>query len=1027
MRQMLFLVFLGVAFDTSATRAADLRFFDDATLRAVQFIDAKEGWAAGDEGIILHTIDGGQSWERQVTGVRASLRSVCFLDPYVGWAVGREELPSGGSLGVVLFTRDGGVEWQRLLPGALPGLNQVRFLDKRTGFLLADTAEQFPSGLFKTTDGGKTWDPVMGPPASGWRGADFHDANTGVLVGPWKGLVTLRQGVFGKAHLDERGDLGARCLHAVQILPQRIVAVGDGGLVLTSASAGAAWGFADLQLPKDVAACLDFRAIHGVGKHAWVVGRPGSFVLATTDAGATWALQPTGHTTPLHGVFFLDSQRGWAVGDLGAILSSNDGGKTWKVQRQGAKRSSALFVHARGEDIPMDTIAALGAQQGYVTSALRVVAADPASAPPRRAADDLRLAAAARLAGGATAESLWHFPHPPHLAFADKHALLEHWNRGHGNRADREVLRQLVLALRIWRPDCVITDALDGKSSHPPGTLVAEALVEAVKQAGDAKTFPEQLDTLGLHAWQVKRLFAPGEGGVVQDNHEPHQRLHGTLREFAFDPANLLSDARTAIPPRREYRLLASADAGAAAGTTLIAGLNPTVGDARRPIDSEERPDPQLVDVIRQRRHLLALAENLKQDEHALAQIAALLRKLPDEQAAPAVFTVADLFARRGQWDLAREAFLLMVDRYPAHPLSADAYRWLIRHNTSSEVRRRYELQQFVQVKNLSFHENPEFTKNKPGNPIQQTNAVEPVQNHQLVYLGNQSTSREWQRGSLEFGKRLSAFGPLFSSDPSVQFCLQASKRRLGDAKAGDWYGRFKNYVTKGPWHDAAHAEDWLANRNGPTPRRLALCRLTDRRPHLDGKLDDACWQGLKPLVLEDASGAAADDYPTEVRFAYDQEFLYVALRCRHPEGLQQPLVKERGRDADLDAFDRVGLLFDLDRDYATYYHMQVDQRGCVRDDCWGDLSWSPKWYVSAVNDATSWTIEAAIPLGELTREPVELGSAWACNIVRTIPGKGVQAYSLPADTTPRPEGMCLLLFQQDPARNAAQPMQKAP
>ena len=37
-----------------------------------------------------------------------------------------------------------------------------------------------------------------------------------------------------------------------------------------------------------------------------------------------------------------------------------------------------------------------------------------------------------------------------------------------------------------------------------------------------------------------------------------------------------------------------------------------------------------------------------------------------------------------------------LVERYPAHPLSAAAYRWLIRHDSSSEVRRRYELKHFV-------------------------------------------------------------------------------------------------------------------------------------------------------------------------------------------------------------------------------------------------------------------------------------------------------------------------------------------
>src|SRR3954451_20347584 len=93
--------------------ANELRHYDDAALRAVQFVDQNEGWAVGDEGVVWHTIDGGRNWERQPTGVRASLRSVHFLTPYVGWVAGREELPNGGgSVGFLLYTNDGGLKWR---------------------------------------------------------------------------------------------------------------------------------------------------------------------------------------------------------------------------------------------------------------------------------------------------------------------------------------------------------------------------------------------------------------------------------------------------------------------------------------------------------------------------------------------------------------------------------------------------------------------------------------------------------------------------------------------------------------------------------------------------------------------------------------------------------------------------------------------------------------------------------------------------------------------------------------------------
>ena len=41
--------------------ADDLRCWEDAALHAVQFLDADEGWAAGDEGAVWHTIDGGRT------------------------------------------------------------------------------------------------------------------------------------------------------------------------------------------------------------------------------------------------------------------------------------------------------------------------------------------------------------------------------------------------------------------------------------------------------------------------------------------------------------------------------------------------------------------------------------------------------------------------------------------------------------------------------------------------------------------------------------------------------------------------------------------------------------------------------------------------------------------------------------------------------------------------------------------------------------------------------------------------------
>ena len=121
---------------------------DDAPLHAVQFVDAVEGWAVGDEGAILHTIDGGKSWERQRSGTAASLRRVQMLSPYVGWSVGRVESPySAAAQGVVLGTTDGGGTWGEVSTQSLPGLNAVQFLDEKHGYVEELHGVQPPAGF----------------------------------------------------------------------------------------------------------------------------------------------------------------------------------------------------------------------------------------------------------------------------------------------------------------------------------------------------------------------------------------------------------------------------------------------------------------------------------------------------------------------------------------------------------------------------------------------------------------------------------------------------------------------------------------------------------------------------------------------------------------------------------------------------------------------------------------------------------------------------------------------------------------
>jgi len=111
----------------------------------------------------------------------------------------------------------------------------------------------------------------------------------------------------------------------------------------------------------------------------------------------------------------------------------------------------------------------------------------------------------------------------------------------------------------------------------------------------------------------------------------------------------------------------------------------------------------------------------------------------------------------------------------------------------------------------------------------------------------------------------------------------------------------------------------------------------------------------------------------------YDAEHLYFAASFPRAKGVRTdgPIQRERRYDEDLADFDRVNLSVDIDRDYVTSFNFAVDQRGCTSEACWNDSSWNPRWLVAVDADKTSWRVEVAIPLDELTPVAPQRGTAW--------------------------------------------------
>jgi photosystem II stability/assembly factor-like uncharacterized protein len=1081
MRSLGFLACLICAAVASVSNAASLPNFPDAAIRAMQFVDANEGWAVGDDGVIWHTIDAGKLWERQASGTRASLRAVHFLTPYSGWAVGRIELPEGGSSGVVLMTSDGGLKWSTISHNALPGLNLVKFFSEQNGVAAGDGSDGLPSGLFNTIDGGRTWKPVPGTRNPTWLAGDFSDADTGVLAGAWNRLAPVRESALGIADVDS---LGGRNVNSLKLNGERAVAVGQGGLIMISQdTAGVRWGFPDLKLPQEIRSAIDFNAVAVHGSHIWAVGRPGSIVFHSNDHGLTWEMFKTGQTLPLHSVCFVDEKTGFAAGEMGMILATTDGGKTWSVQRQGGLRAAALFVNANAQRIPLDTIATISGDEGYLSASLSVTCDDPATtsrrydtdaervaaamkaADPKSATASMRLMSSMRMTGGTSGEMLWHFPIAGFQSDIDPTLLMDSWAERHGEKGSTAMLRQLVLAIRIWKPEVIVSDS--GKLD-PTERMIQEVLRKAFEDSANPNIFPEQLTTLGLEGWSGRKLFVqldkPEPTGVKVDMNTPLARLGTSAKDYSFNAYRLWTEAPSS-PTLRGYRLVATRMKDSADTTMFFSGIPLAAGGAaRREMPAVTEADLTKRDSIKKafekKRIIEAMvrgeAGKLAKPEQALAQIQQSIKELPADDAGKALYSLASSFAQSGQWGMARETHLSLIHQYPGHPLTLDSARWLARFSSSSEARQRQKLGQFVELTDSTFRpkkqEDPRVLLPKEKKNITVPDTSEVVQASYRPNIDDPLTNaRKWYAGALEMESQLAAHGPLFVRDVPMNLCFAAARRQLGKAdEAQKWIAHYLattntplagSTAAKGadPWRECVLLETWLLNRKdvASAPKNVGACKPSQQRPHLDGKLDDACWQESFPLYMSTTAGTVGSEFGchesiqdalrekkltsaesqqaiaagTKTAFSYDDEFLYVAVVCRHPAGMKQPTLDQRGYDMNLKDFDRVSIMIDLDRDYQTYYQLQVDQRGAVADDCWGDKSWNPKWFVATKAEETGWTAEIAIPLKELTDEPVSPGKIWAVNVVRTIPGKGIQSWNAPAGATPRPEGMGILSF----------------
>jgi photosystem II stability/assembly factor-like uncharacterized protein len=322
------------------------------TLSGVEFIDPLTGWAAGEYGTILHSTDGGLTWENQEFGNTDNLLAIAAASPQLLWAVGDN--------GTILHTTNGGDDWNDQTSGIASGLNAVAFVDSSNGWAAGDnetilhttnggtswsiqysshgqasvnalffisSLEGWAAGsggrIYHTTDGGGVWTRTTpAGTSSDYQAITFTGGTLGLVVGSHGSIVrSTDSGTTWSAVVNS--DTAGYNEVIMQNTSVGWIA-GDAGRLLRTINGGASWSSATITQGSN---CNGFSIAIG---RQWVVGELGT-ILRSTNSGITWTELDAGPRLSVNWIDFPTTTSGVAVGQSGLLMNTTNAGGIWSV------------------------------------------------------------------------------------------------------------------------------------------------------------------------------------------------------------------------------------------------------------------------------------------------------------------------------------------------------------------------------------------------------------------------------------------------------------------------------------------------------------------------------------------------------------------------------------------------------------------------------------------------------------------------------------------------------------------------
>ncbi|HEX8104224.1 MAG TPA: YCF48-related protein [Solirubrobacteraceae bacterium] len=374
---------------TDGARSWSVVLSAPAGLRSVTFLDAKTGYAVGENSTLFATADGGETWTRRplavesppatLTQIRCADADTCLISTEAGDRVFRTSdagetaraisastdpiyaasfanparVVGVGAQGTTVLSDDGGLNYKPV-GGRLPGrYTGVRAASPQVAYALGTNG-----ALARTADGGLTWTPGAASTSEDLKDVSFPTADIGFVLDVGGALLRTDNGGQSWRILNTgaseapQGVLAPTKDTIVLVGPRGIRRSTDGGEEFSAVSG------------KKVSRARLFAADRAGS--ALVAYGPDA-LLVSSNGGESWRKLDRPSRTPLRAVDFLTPRSGYAIDRLGRTYKTGNAGRSWKELAGvgGTDPVSLAFADAKAGWALLSSFGS-AAQGGYV-------------------------------------------------------------------------------------------------------------------------------------------------------------------------------------------------------------------------------------------------------------------------------------------------------------------------------------------------------------------------------------------------------------------------------------------------------------------------------------------------------------------------------------------------------------------------------------------------------------------------------------------------------------------------------------